>query len=347
ERNTRSKAAGSSELTGNRYLPLFEAPRRPAAWSFKRIMAVFGLSIALFASVSATRAETVDRVVAIINDSIITLSELNAATAVAIDRLGVKGAEDKRKVDEVKSTILDTLIEQRLVKQAADRAGIEVSEREIDNAVEDVKKQNEMTQEQLMLALAQSGLTHKEYREQLREQIRQVKFINKEFRSKISIAAEDIEDYYRQNAREFSGQSVYRMNMIVLPSGDRKTMEERLKLVAGGLEKGEDFRQLASHYSEGPSPSLGGDLGYLKSGEMESWIEEAAMKLKPGQASSAIERKEGIYFIQLTEHEPAMTRPLSEVKGLIQDRLFKKIMDERFNFWLSEVKRYAHLEIRM
>ena len=313
----------------------------------KRMIMALGLSALLFAVVPSSGAETVDRVVAIINDSIITLSELNAATAVAIDKLGVQGTEDKRKVEEVRNTILDSLIEQRLVKQAADKAGIEISDREIDNAVEDIKKQNNLTQEQLLVALAQSGLTQKEYREQLKEQIRQVKFINKEFRSKISIQADDIEDYYRQNIREFSGTAVYRMNMIFLPSDDRKVMNERLKLVTDGLSSGEDFRQLASHYSDGPSPSLGGDLGYMKTGEMESWIEEAVKSLQPGQASAAIARSEGVYFIQLTEFKAGETRPLAEVKGLIQDRLFKKIMDERFSFWLSEVKRYAHLEIRM
>jgi peptidyl-prolyl cis-trans isomerase SurA len=313
----------------------------------KRTIIALGLSTLLFAVIPPSGAETVDRVVAIINDSIITLSELNAATAVAIDKLGVQGSEDKRKVEEVRSTILDSLIEQRLVKQAADKAGIEISEREIDNAVEDIKKQNNLTQEQLLVALAQSGLTQKEYREQLKEQIRQVKFINKEFRSKISIQADDIEDYYRQNIREFSGSAVYRMNMIFLPSNDRKAMNERLKLVTDGLSSGEDFRQLASHYSDGPSPSLGGDLGYMKTGEMESWIEEAVKSLQPGQATPAITRPEGVYFIQLTEFKAAETRPLAEVRGLIQDRLFKKIMDERFSFWLSEIKRYAHLEIRM
>ena len=313
----------------------------------KRKIAALGLSALLFAVIPPSGAETVDRVVAIINDSIITLSELNAATAVAVEKLGVEGSDDRRKVEEVRSTILDSLIEQRLVKQAADRAGIEISEREIDNAVEDIKKQNKLTQEQLLTALAQSGLTHKEYREQLKEQIRQVKFINKEFRSKISIQADDIEDYYRQNIKEFSGPVLYRMNMIFLPSDDRRTMEERLRLVNEGLSSGEDFRQLASYYSDGPSPSLGGDLGYLKSGEMESWIEEAVKGLKPGQASQAITRPEGAYFVQLTEFKAAEIRPLAEVRGLIQERLFKKIMDERFNFWLSEVKRYAHLEIRM
>lgn len=322
-------------------------PRSKVAGSFKRMIVALGLSALLFAVIPPSGAETVDRVVAIINDSIITLSELNAATAVAIEKLGVKGAGDKRKVEEVRSTILDSLIEQRLVKQAADRAGIEISEREIDNSIEDVKKQNNLTQDELLLALAQSGLTQKEYREQLKEQIRQVKFINKEFRSKISIQDDDIEDYYRQNIKEFSGSAVYRMNMIFLPSSDLKTMEERLKLVTDGLGRGEDFRQLASHYSDGPSPSLGGDLGYMKAGEMEVWLEETAKGLQTGQTSQVIRRPEGAYFIQLTELKAAETRPLSEVKGLIQDRLFKKIMDERFSFWLSEVKRFAHLEIRM
>lgn len=313
----------------------------------KRKIAALSLSALLFVFAPFATGETVDRVVAIINDSIITLSELNAATAVAIEKLGVKGADDKRKVEEVRATILESLIEQRLVKQAADRAGIEVSEREIDNAVEDIKKQNKLTQEALLLALAQSGLTQKEYREQLKEQIRQVKFINKEFRSKISVQADDIDDYYRQNIKEFSNPAVYRMNMIFIPSDNRTVMEEKVALVQKGLSSGVDFRQLASHYSDGPSPSLGGDLGYLKSGEVEGWIEEAVKQLAPGQASPAIEKPEGVYFLQLTDFKAAEPRPLSEVKGVIQDRLFKKMMDERFSFWLDEVKRYAHLEIRM
>jgi len=313
----------------------------------KRTIAALGLSALLFSIVPPVGAETIDRVVAIINDSIITLSELNAATAVEIEKLGVKGAGDKRKVEEVRATILDTLIEQRLVKQAADRAGIEISDREVDNAIEDVKRQNGLTHDQLLAALAQSGLTQKEYREQLREQIRQVKFINKEFRSKITVQPEEIEDYYRQNAREFGGPALYRMNMIFLPSADPKAMEEKLALVAAGIERGDDFRQLASHYSEGPAPSLGGDLGYMKSGEMALWIEDAVKSLSTGQASPAIRRPDGVYFVQLTDFQPSDTRPLSEVRPVIQEKIFRKIMDERFSFWLKEVKRSAHLEIRM
>ncbi|OGP15424.1 MAG: hypothetical protein A2054_08895 [Deltaproteobacteria bacterium GWA2_55_10] len=307
----------------------------------------FFLAISLASVVFAGQAnsEVVDRIVAVINDSVITLSELNAATAVAIEKLGIEDGADPDKLKEVKGTILDSLVEQKLVKQAADKAGIDISEREIDNAVDDVKKQNRLTHEQLLLALAESGLTQKEYREQLKEQIRQAKFINKEFRSKISIQPEDIEGYYRQNIGEFQGAALYRLNMIFLPAD--KSLEGRLKAVSEGLANGEDFRDLASHFSEGPGASQGGDLGFLKSGELDSWLEDAARRLKPNDISPAIQRPEGVYFIQLTEFTPSAPKPLAEVKGQIHDKLFKKVMDERFNFWLSEVKRTAHLEIRM
>ena len=309
----------------------------------KRIFLAIGLASLVFAV--QARSEVVDRIVAVINDSVITLSELNAATAVAIEKLGIENGANPEKLKEVKGSILESLVEQKLVKQAADKAGIDISEREIDNAVEDVKKQNRLTHEQLLLALAESGLTQKEYREQLREQIRQAKFINREFRSKISIQPEDIEGYYRQNIGEFNGPALYRLSMIFLP--DDKSLEARLKAVTEGLSKGEDFRDLASHYSEGPGASQGGDLGFLKAGELDGWLEEAARNLKPNGISPAIKRPEGVYFIQLADFTPSAPRPLAEVKGQIHDRLFKKVMDERFNFWLSEVKRTAHVEIRM
>ena len=87
---------------------------------------------------SWARAEVVDRVVAVVNSEIITLSDLNAATAIVLG--GLKGKISADASAEDKSRILDGLIEKALMKQSAEKAGIEVSEKEIDNAVEDIKK---------------------------------------------------------------------------------------------------------------------------------------------------------------------------------------------------------------
>lgn len=312
----------------------------------KPLNIIFAFALLLITQLPSS-AEVVDRIVAIINDSVITLSELNAATAVALDKLSIDEKKDTSKVAELKSRMLDSLIEQKLVKQASDKAGIDISEREIDNAVDDIKKQNNLTQESLLLALAQSGLTLREYREQLKEQIRQVKFINKEFRSKISIQPEDIEDYYKTNIDEFYGPASYRLNLIFVPSDDKDAERQKLKVIKEGLARGDDFRDLAGHYSEGASASLGGDMGYMKEGEMDKTIEAAAKKLKIGEVSPPIITPEGTYFIQLVEVKKPAPRPLDDVRGYINDKLFKKVMDDRFSFWLKEVKRYAHIEIRL
>jgi len=305
---------------------------------------------ALLACIVPTRAgaEVVDKIVAVINDSIITMSELNAATAMKVERLGGGAGADAKTVAGVKEEILEDLIRQKLVRQAADKAGIDVSEREIDNAIEDIKKQNNgMTREELMLALARSGLTYSEYREQLKEQIRQVKFINREFRSRISIQPDDVENYYRQHIADFRVPPAYRIGIIMIGSSDPGLMKKRLAVVEEELAKGTPFAELARQYSDGPAASAGGDLGYLSLGEMNEIIRDAATSLEPGKVSRAIMRPEGAYLIKLTARLDEAARPLAEVGAEIRDILFARIMDERFNFWLDEVKKQAHIEIRL
>ncbi|MBI5561576.1 MAG: SurA N-terminal domain-containing protein [Deltaproteobacteria bacterium] len=308
-------------------------------------LAAFALIVVLLAPMTAG-AEVVDRIVAVINDSIITLSELNAATAAALEGVGGERPGDK-KAFEVKGQVLDTLIEQKLVKQAADKAGIEVSEREIDNAVDDVKKQNGLTKETLLVALAQSGLTYRGYREQLKEQIRQAKFISKEFRSKINVEDAEIDEYYRRNQDGFLSPQTYRLNMIFLPLVDERAMNQKLGMILEGLDKGEEFKTLARLYSEGPNADKGGDMGMVKAHELDHAVADAAAPLEINGISKPIQTPSGIYVIQLLERPARVPMPLAEVKDAIKDRLFKKMMDDRFRFWLEETKRFAHIETRL
>ncbi len=311
-------------------------------WALKRIAAVTIL-LSVFLQ-TACRAEVVDRVIAVVNDGIITLSELNAATASALDKLPAGEKKDADKAAQLRVAMLDSLVEQKLVKQAADKAGIEISEREIDNAVDDVMKRNNLTKDTLLLALANSGLTHREYREQLKEQIRQVKFINKEFRSKISPRPEDIEDYYRQNQDEFKAGLSYRVDIILIPdSVDDKTKAASIKAVQDGIASGEEFGALSRRYSGGGS----GEELVIKSGEVSKALEEALSRLEVDKPSKAVRLSEGVYFFKLKERIQGRIKPLEEVREEIHERLFRKAMDERFNFWLIEAKKKAHIEVRL
>jgi peptidyl-prolyl cis-trans isomerase SurA len=311
-----------------------------------RALLVLAALLAPLATTQASRAEVIDRVIAVINDSIITLSELNAATILKSEKL--KGGESNgRRLEEIRSATLKDLIEQKLVKQTADKAGIDVSDREVENAVEEVRVQNNLSEDQLLVALAGSGLTYREYKEQLREQIRQVKFINMEFRSKISVPDEEIEDYYRQNIEEFYGPPTFRVRMILLSGEDAELQTLRLKAVREGIEAGEDFAALASQYSQDGSAESGGDLGDLGYGELDARLEEAMSVLTPGAVSPPVTGPEGIYIMKLIERRPGEPRPIEEVMAPIRQRLFDRAMEEMFNSWLEEIKAAAHIEVRL
>ncbi|MBI5237632.1 MAG: SurA N-terminal domain-containing protein [Deltaproteobacteria bacterium] len=301
----------------------------------------------LFIFPSSSDAEVMDRIAAIINDSIITLSELDAATAAALDKLSPEEKKDGKLAVEVRSRTLDSIIEQKLVKQASDRAGIEISEREVDNAVEDVKKRNRLSHEEFLIALAQSGLTYREYREQVKEQIRQVKFVNKEFRSKVSVEDEDIANYYKQHIEEFKAREEMRLRVIFVSSVDKKLMDRKLRIIENGLGKGADFTALAKEYSDGAQAAQGGDLGHVRPGEINKALEEAAATLVAGAVSKALTTEEGVYFIQLVEKRPGEPKSLEDARNAINEKLFSKLMEERFKFWLKEVKKNAHIEVRL
>ena len=300
---------------------------------------------ALLASTGVARVsngEVVDRIVAVINDGIITLSELNAAMALDPGVIKNGGRPEK-----TQSATLDMVIEQKLVKQASDKTGIDVSEREVDNAVEEVLDQNKLNKEQLGAELEKNGLTYTEYREQIREQIRQVKFIEMKFRSRISVSKEDIEDYYRQNIKEFYGPPSFRIRLILLSDKDKSLQSMRRTAVIEGIEAGEEFKELATQYSEDASSGSGGDLGYLSYGEIDVRLEKVAGELKPGEVRGPVAGPGGIYFIKLEERRPGEPRPLEEIEGLIHKRLFDRTMKEMYSSWLKDIKSSAHIDIRL
>ncbi len=305
------------------------------------------MALALLFAPSPAFAELVDRIVAVVNDSVITFSELEAATAVELGGLRGGGSRQGEDLVGTRSRVLDELIEKKLMKQAADMVGIEVSDREIENAVEDVKRDNKISGDELMLALAENGLTYNDYKEQLREQIRQVKFISRRFRSRIQVKQEDIEEYYIQNREKFYGASSYRIRLILLSGDDMGIVERRLKTVQEELENGEEFSRVASLYSDGTAAAEGGDLGYVNTGELDGAIEDAAMVLETGGISPPVRTSSGVAIVQLLDRKGREALSIEEVDRKIRNALYDRFMDDRYEIWLDEMRRLAHIEVKL
>ncbi len=294
---------------------------------------------------TTAKAVVVDRIVAVVNDSIITETELNAAIAIAVG--GLRSNEPREYHVHTKSIVLDNLIESSLIKQDAEKIGVEVSELEIDESIGSVLERNVMTQEELIEALRAKDLPYQEYREQIRDELIRVKFMNARFRSRIEIRTEELKEYFHQHIDEYYAEPSIRLAVLLLTDDGEELVQEKLKIIKLGLKGGEEFTELIKQFSDGPTAGQGGDIGYLHENEISPLIKNIAQSLKVGEISKPVRAKKGIYIVQLIDRKDKEPKSFEEVQGQIRSILYKKMMKERYAYWLDNMKRLAFIDVRL
>ncbi|MBW1829823.1 MAG: SurA N-terminal domain-containing protein [Deltaproteobacteria bacterium] len=149
----------------------------------------------------------------------------------------------------------------------------------------------------------------------------------KSFEGDIEISEPKILSYYEYNADTFSEPKKVRARHILFKL-DEKALEEKEKQVREKAEsvlneaqEGKDFAELAKKYSEGPTKTKGGDLGYFSSGQMVKPFEAAAFDMKPGEISELVRSQFGYHIIKVEDVKEASTKPLDEVRTQITETL--------------------------
>jgi peptidyl-prolyl cis-trans isomerase SurA len=298
------------------------------------------------------RGEEIDRISAVVNDEIITSYEVSQSAdnmAREADKKGTPSDLDRAKL---KKTALDNLINKKLIDQKIIELNINVSDDELRQTIDDVKKQNNLTQENLIAALRTQGLTLDQYKAQLREQLERVRLMGQEVRSKIQVNEQEVKDYYNANPKSFGGDDLFHARHIFfrLPADakpeDVNKVLTRAMIVLQKAQSGDDFAELAKKFSDDPQAATdGGDLGTFKKGDMLPEIEAAVIDMKSGQVSSIVNTKAGFHIIKLVERKQGEVKPFSDVKGAIEEMLYRKKSEERFNQWVEELRRVAAIEI--
>jgi peptidyl-prolyl cis-trans isomerase D len=171
-------------------------------------------------------------------------------------------------------------------------------------------------------------------------------------RATTTVPESEIEAFYQSNIQQYSTPEQVRARHILFQIGDgdeaavRKTAEE---ILAKAKAAGADFSALATQYSEDEgSKANGGDLDYFGRGRMVPAFEEAAFAMQPGEISDLVKSDFGFHIIQVVDHKPAISRPLAEVRGEIEDQLkwqrAQQLAEEQGQALASAVKTAADLD---
>lgn len=143
-------------------------------------------------------------------------------------------------------------------------------------------------------------------------------------REQVKVPEANIEAFYKQNLSQYQTPEEVRASHILLKTEgkDEAEVRKRAEEVLKRAKAGEDFAALAKQYSEDDSnKDTGGDLNYLARGAMVPEFEQVAFTLKPGEISDLVKTSFGFHIIKLLDHRQATTRPLSDVRGDLEEQL--------------------------
>jgi peptidyl-prolyl cis-trans isomerase SurA len=246
---------------------------------------------------------------------------------------------------------LDALINKKLIEQKVKELDIRVSDDEVRQAIEDVKKTNNISEENLRQALAARGISFDEYKVQLKDQLERLRLISLEVRSKVQVSEKEIQDYYTAHAGNFQVDEAFHARQIFFAvpadaSQDRQQkIQEKAEKVLREAKSGADFAELAKKYSDDPSGKEGGDLGFLKKGDLLPALENTLATMKAGDVSGLVRTPAGIHIIKLIEYREGKKQDLASVKREVEDVLYRQKSEERFSEWLEGLRKNAAIEI--
>jgi peptidyl-prolyl cis-trans isomerase SurA len=336
----------------------FEAQRRWGIRSRKGssraagIVLVAILTLAWGLTPIALWAEVTNRVVATINSDIITLYELNDL----IKRLTGLSAEDLQRKDEerfyeVRRAVLNRLINQKITEQQIAKLGIKVAEKDIGEAIEKVKRENNLTQEGLLQALRSEGITPEEYRERIKKELEHLRLVNYEVKSKIVITEEDLRRYYQEHREDFTGTHEVKLARLFLKienpedSGEMERVTGMGEEILGKLKQGHGFSEMARAYSQGPAGPEGGVLGWMPFDQLDPLLRERVAKLAPGGYTDLERCPSGVQIIMLMDEHKAGVTPFEEVRDAIYSRIFKGKVEERYATWLNKLREQSFIKV--
>lgn len=296
---------------------------------------------------SSPLAKVIEQVIVVIDREPYTLSDLRDYGKTRMGREFPRG--DLNAIEAQDREVLEQFITEKLLAEEVKRAGIAVSEQDIDQYIEQIKERNRISDEDLKAALNREGVVWEKYRASIRGEIEKSEIINRQVRKKVNITAEDVERYYQLNRKKFTTEERVRLRHILLsfPNGTAADKEEELvqkaREIRGRALSGEDFAKLARAYSEGAGAEGGGDIGWVKHGSLLKEIDEVAFqKLSVGEVSEPLRTGLGLHLIKLEEKDSGRLLPLADVRAKIRDELYATALEERYQKWLKTDLRKNH-----
>lgn len=270
----------------------------------KRI--VFILLGFLISTNTYTKIELIDRVVAVVDSGVIMESQLNSRVEEILIRLKNDKAE-LPPLNLLEEQVLDRLIIEEIQLQLADRAGIKISDSELNQTLSRVSSQNNLSLEEFRLKLEAEGTSYKSFRDTIKKELIIQRVQRGKVGAKIDISEQELENFINseegrtQLAEQYNVQHILLSVKSGLSEIEIEAIEDEAVSLLERLENGESFEKLAASYSAGQKALEGGFLGWRTSAELPSLFAEVVSGLTVGEVAQPVRSGAGFHILKLTD----------------------------------------------
>lgn len=260
-------------------------------------------TLLLCSAAQAAPVNSLDRVVAVVNNDVIMYSQLQRRLTEVKENLAKRGG-DAPASSELASQVLDRMILDTIQVNMGEKFGIQISDDELNQAMQAIARRNNLSPEQFRAALVRDGLSYEEAREQIRREMVINRVRQRRVAERVKVTEQEVQNFLASDLAQLALGEEFHLATIVIPVAngtDQQRAEQRARDVRRQLEKGADFARLAAANSSGESALEGGDIGWRKAAQLPPPFNSQINRMKIGEVSDVTATASGFVILKLLE----------------------------------------------
>jgi peptidyl-prolyl cis-trans isomerase C len=244
--------------------------------------------------------------------------------------------------------LIRNLIDRELLYQQATAREIKISPHWVDREWNDM--QMHLGGKAALQAFMQnSGFSRDQMNERIRKGLIVQRLLKRDVFRSIRVSEAEMQAFYNRHSNFFNREEQVRARhvMIAVPDWDNQAAREqaldRIRALEIKIRQGMQLGALALEYSDCPSKTRGGDLGYFSRNQMIQSFSDAAFELQPGEISQVVETRFGYHLIEVVDRQPPSRMVYKNVRDKIELTLRRNKEKAAAEAYLNRLKQKARI----
>ncbi len=311
----------------------------------KKILLMLAMSAVLWSHSDVSNArQLLDKVAVIVDQGVVLQSEIDELVE-SVKANAVANGQALPSERALRTQAIERLILENLQSQMAERMGIQISDPQLDQTIQNIAERQGIDMAQFRNELRNQGIGYEVYREQIRKELITGEVRRANVRRRIYITQQEVDTLIKVLNEQGEQQAEYQLGHILIgvPSGASEAevaaSRERAEKVLELLNNGSDFAKIAIASSSGAKALEGGDMGWMNINSMPTLFAEAVADKRKDQIIGPIRSGAGFHILKIADTRGVEIVEVEEVKArhiLIKPSII--LSDSKAQSMLSEFK---------